>query len=44
GHRNFSHQVDDILSSYESFHDDLCILILKEAHRDEIQHQNQESL
>ncbi|APD49936.1 protein TolQ [Francisella hispaniensis] len=44
GHSKLSNQVDDILSSYESFQDDLCILLLKEAHRDEIQHQNQESL
>jgi biopolymer transport protein TolQ len=43
GHSRLSNQVDDVLSSYESFQDDLCILLLKEAHRDQVHHQNQES-
>ncbi|QIV96396.1 cell division and transport-associated protein TolQ [Allofrancisella inopinata] len=48
GHSRLSNQVDDILSTYESFQDDLCILLLKEAHNNNLvkeqhQHCGQES-
>ncbi|AJC48194.1 protein TolQ [Allofrancisella guangzhouensis] len=46
GHSRLSNQVDDILSTYESFQDDLCILLLKEAHNSDLvrdQQHNQES-
>ena len=39
GHSKLTNNVDDILSSYESFQDDLCILLLKEAHKDQLQGQ-----
>jgi len=32
GHSRAASQIDDIVVSYESFQDDLCILLLKEAH------------
>lgn len=34
GHSKFSNQIDDVVTGYESFQDDLCILLLKEAHKD----------
>tara|TARA_B110000977_G_C10932935_1_gene437843 strand:+ start:109 stop:714 length:606 start_codon:yes stop_codon:yes gene_type:complete len=37
GHSRLATKIDDVLSSYESFQDDLCILLLKEAHKDQIQ-------
>ncbi|GAB4221805.1 MAG: protein TolQ [Francisella sp.] len=41
-HSKLSNQIDDIITNYESFQDDLCILLLKEAHNDEINNQDKE--
>ncbi|AXA33123.1 protein TolQ [Francisella adeliensis] len=44
GHSRLANQVDDVLSGYEAFQDDLCILLLKEAHKDQLQQpHNQEN-
>ncbi|APC96335.1 protein TolQ [Pseudofrancisella aestuarii] len=40
GHSKFSNQIDDVVTGYESFQDDLCILLLKEAHKDVAREQN----
>lgn len=37
GHSRMSSKIDDVLSSYESFQDDLYVLLLKEAHKDQLQ-------
>ncbi|MFT4694027.1 MAG: biopolymer transport protein TolQ [Francisella sp.] len=43
GHSMISTKIDDILASYESFQDDLCILLLKEAHKEQMKQHSQES-
>ena len=43
GHSVISTKIDDILASYESFQDDLCILLLKEAHKEQMKQHSQES-
>jgi len=43
GHSRFTNHIDDLTLNYESFNDDVCLLLLREAYKDDIDTKSSQS-